>query len=58
MARRDGRLVLEESSGELVIHGAEPGDQGEYQCEVETGSDVPLSIQHRLEILRAPTLVR
>ena len=56
--RRDMRVSVEDSTGDLVITGVEEGDKGEYECEVETDSDIPVYIRHTLSILHPPTVVR
>ena len=56
--RRDMRVSVEDNTGNLVITGVEEGDKGDYECEVETDSDIPVYIRHTLSILHPPTIVR
>ena len=51
--RRDPRLEL--MGTDLVIKNLELEDRGEYDCEVESDREVPVSIRHSLDILHPPT---
>ena len=53
--RVDPRLELSEE-GELVIRGFLPEDVGEYDCELETDTDIPVYIRHSLALARAPDI--
>jgi hypothetical protein len=55
--RRDPRLELAPGTANLRIRHVEPGDGGEYDCEVELDRGPPVSIRHRLEILAPPAIV-
>ena len=55
--RRDSRYSVTRA-GELVIAGFELSDRGHYQCELETDTDSPVFLRHRLEVAEAPTVRR
>ena len=52
--RRDPRLDL--IGTDLVIKKVELEDKGDYDCEVESDREVPVSIRHSLDILYPPTV--
>ena len=39
----------------LILHGVEKSDEGEYDCEIETDRSDPISIRHSIEILIPPS---
>ena len=51
--RRDPRLELKGT--DLVIKNLELEDRGDYDCEVESDREVPVSIRHSLDILHPPS---
>ena len=55
--RRDSRYSVSQA-GELLIAGFELSDRGQYQCELETDTHTPVTLQHRLEAAEAPAVVR
>ena len=55
--RRDSRYSVSRA-GELVIAGFELSDRGPYQCELETDTDSPVFLRHRLEVAEAPAVRR
>ena len=52
--RRDPRLELKGT--DLLIKNLELEDRGEYDCEVESDREVPVSIRHSLDILHPPSV--
>ena len=55
--RRDSRYSVSQA-GELVIAGFSVSDRGQYRCELETQTDSPVFLRHRLEVAEAPTVRR
>ena len=53
--RKDPRLEVSEA-GDLVIRGFLAEDVGEYDCELETDTDIPVFIRHSLALARAPDI--
>ena len=53
--RKDPRLEVSEA-GDLVIRGFLAEDVGEYDCELETDTDIPVFIRHSLTLARAPDI--
>ena len=53
--RQDPRLQL--MGTDLVIQSLDLEDSGLYDCEVESDREVPVSIQHSLEILYPPSVI-
>ncbi|XP_023343155.1 protein amalgam [Eurytemora carolleeae] len=52
--RRDERMELRGTN--LILHGVEKSDEGEYDCEIETDRSDPISIRHSIEILIPPSV--
>ena len=50
--RRDPRVQL--TNTDLVLTDLQLEDAGEYDCEVESDREVPVSIRHRLDVLYPP----
>ena len=55
--RRDSRYSVS-PAGELIIAGFSVSDRGQYQCELETHTDSPIFLRHRLEVAEAPAVRR
>ena len=55
--RRDSRYSVSQA-GELVIAGFSVSDRGQYRCELETHTDSPVFLRHRLEVAEAPAVRR
>ena len=53
--RKDPRLEVSEA-GDLVIRGFLAEDVGEYDCELETDTDIPVFIRHSLALAQAPDI--
>ena len=53
--RKDPRLEVSED-GDLVIRGFLAEDVGEYDCELETDTDIPVYIRHSLALAQAPDI--
>ena len=55
--RRDSRYSVSRA-GELVIAAFSVSDRGQYQCQLETHTDSPVFLRHRLEVAEAPRVRR
>ena len=53
--RTDSRLEVTDK-GELVIDGFEEDDIGEYDCEFDTNTDIPVFIRHTLDLALPPNV--
>ena len=42
--------------GSLLINGVKESDTGQYYCEIESDKDVPISVSHRLELVKSPKI--